>query len=407
IGATAGTGFAVDIETVPVGNPGNAGELSGSGAGGYGPDRVCGAVGYAYNIGKYEVTASQYAAFLNAVAQTDTYGLYNTDMAQTDLGSGISRSGSSGSYTYSVDAAFVNRPVNYVSWGDAARFANWLHNGQPAGLQTLSTTEDGAYYLNGATTDAQLVAVNREADWNWAITSEDEWYKAAYHKNDGVTGNYYDYPTSSDTFPGRDLNDVSGNNANYYGSPFPIDSPYYTTVAGEFQNSDGPYGTFDQGGNVSEWNEAVITPYLWRGQRGGALSFYSIYLHAWGRDGQYPSREYFSLGFRVVQAAEADSDGDGVPDSEDQCPNTVPNAPVDVNGCPDPAIPADFDNDGDVDNDDYDAFEACASAPAVLLTPGCEAKDQDGDEDVDQADFSIFQRCMSGENVPVDLHCAD
>ena len=49
-------------------NPGNAGELSGAGAGGYGPNRVCGAVGYTYNIGKYEVTAGQYAAFLNAVA---------------------------------------------------------------------------------------------------------------------------------------------------------------------------------------------------------------------------------------------------------------------------------------------------------------------------------------------------
>ena len=57
----------ITIETVPVGNPGNAGELSGKGAAGYGADRVCGRVGYHYNIGKYEVTNAQYAAFLNAV----------------------------------------------------------------------------------------------------------------------------------------------------------------------------------------------------------------------------------------------------------------------------------------------------------------------------------------------------
>ena len=75
--------------------------------------------------------------------------------------------------------------------------------------------------------------MQRESDATWAISSEDEWYKAAYHKNDGVTGNYFDYPTSSDSVPGRDLNDASGNNANYRGNPYPIDSPYYTTVAGE------------------------------------------------------------------------------------------------------------------------------------------------------------------------------
>ena len=111
----------MNIETVPVGNPGNAGELSGSGAGGYGPDRICGAVDYEYNIGKYEVTAGQYTEFLNAVAVTDTYGLYNTNMDTSSYGCQIQRSGSSGSYSYSVAGDWTNRPVNYVSWGDAAR----------------------------------------------------------------------------------------------------------------------------------------------------------------------------------------------------------------------------------------------------------------------------------------------
>jgi len=175
VGLVAGTAVAVDVETVTVGNPGNAGELSGSGAGGYGDDRICGSVGYTYNIGKYEVTAGQYIEFLNAVAATDTHGLYNSSMWSDSFGCKIQRSGAPGTYTYSVAGDWANRPVNYVSWGDSARFANWLHNGQPTGAQNLSTTEDGAYYLNGATSDAALMAVNREADWKWAITSEDEW----------------------------------------------------------------------------------------------------------------------------------------------------------------------------------------------------------------------------------------
>jgi formylglycine-generating enzyme required for sulfatase activity len=259
----AGAVQAVVIDTVPVGNPGNAGELSGQSVpGGSGPDRICGAVAYTYNIGKYEVTAGQYTAFLSAVAETDTYGLYNTYMADptNNKGCNIQRSGSSGSYTYSVASDWANRPVNYVSWGDAARFANWLHNGQPTAAQGLSTTEDGAYFLNGATSDAALMAVTREADWKWAITSEDEWYKAAYHKNDGMTGHYFDYPTGSDSIPSNVLGNPTdpGNNATFWNNGYTIGSPYYRTEVGDHENSDSPYGTFDQGGNVWEWNEAII-----------------------------------------------------------------------------------------------------------------------------------------------------
>ena len=52
---------AVTIDPVPVGNPGNAGDTRYETPG-------YGAVGYEYQIGKYEVTAGQYTDFLNAVA---------------------------------------------------------------------------------------------------------------------------------------------------------------------------------------------------------------------------------------------------------------------------------------------------------------------------------------------------
>jgi formylglycine-generating enzyme required for sulfatase activity len=301
VGLLAASTLAVNIETVPVGDAGNAGELSGAGAGGYGPDRICGSVGYEYRIGKYEVTAGQYCAFLNAIARTDTYGLYNAAMTNTTSGSSITRDGLPGSYTYSIAADFVNRPVNNVSWGDAARFANWLHNGQPTGMQDVSTTEDGAYFLNGAATNAQLLAVQREADWRWAIASEDEWYKAAYYKGGSAEAGYWEYPTRSDTIPGRDLSDFSGNNANYYGTPMPIDPPYFTTVVGEFQNSASPYGTFDQAGNVWEWNESVDGPS--RCLRGGSFG-YRPHMDASSRDLTYPTYEYYNVGFRVVQIPE-------------------------------------------------------------------------------------------------------
>jgi formylglycine-generating enzyme len=287
---------------VTVVNAGNAGEWSGQSYGSNGPDRICGAVSYAYNIGKYEVTAGQYAAFLNAVAKTDTYGLYNTSMwSDTSYGCKIQRSGTAGNYTYSVASDCANRPVNYVSWGDSTRFANWLNNGQPTGEQSLSTTEDGAYYLNGATTNPDLTAVSREADWKWAVTSEDEWYKAAYYKGGSTSAGYWDYPTSSDTAPGCNMADASGNNANYYaGTSYPIDSGKYTTLVGEFQDSASPYGTLDQGGNVWEWNESVLYS-LSRGVRGGSFDINSGTLLASHR-GSYipPAHEYSTLGFRVA-----------------------------------------------------------------------------------------------------------
>ena len=207
-------------------------------------------------------------------------------------------------YQYRVADDWANRPVNYVSWGDAARFANWLHNGQPTSPQGLSTTEDGAYYLNGATSNAALLAVSREVDWRWAIPTEDEWYKAAYHKNDGVTGNYFDYPTSSDTPPSNDLVEPTdpGNNATFYYGDYTIGSPYWRTEVGAHENSESPYGTFDQGGNLWEWNETLIDSR--RGFRGGAFSHDPNYMRPARGYADDPSFQCYNYGFRVASTTD-------------------------------------------------------------------------------------------------------
>jgi formylglycine-generating enzyme required for sulfatase activity len=346
------TGVRADvvIDTVTVGNPGNTGELSGSGAGGLGPDRICGAVDYVYDIGKFEITAGQFAALLNAVAAADTYGLYNPQMWEHARGCKIERSGSPGSYTYSVASDWAERPVNYVCWGDAARFANWLHNGQPTGSQDLSTTEDGAYYLDGATGNSELLAIVREPDATWVVPSEDEWHKAAYHKNDGVTGNYWDFPTGTDDYPSNDLLwPDPGNNANFYDGGFTIGTPYFRTEAGEFENSESPYGTFDQGGNVWEWNEAIVHT-LYRGFRGGSFYHTRLFLQANVRDGGYlPSYEDYTYGFRVAripQPIPGDLDGNGCVDQADL------GILLGDWGCTGGDCAGDTDGDGDTDHAD-------------------------------------------------------
>ncbi len=306
IDASAG----VMLETVTVGSAGNGGEWSGESYGGSGPDRLCGAVDYAYGIGKYEVTAGQYCAFLNAVAAADPYDLYDERM---DIDSGlplafqgcnIRRSGLPGGYSYSVPQDWADRPVNFVSWGDAARFSNWLHNGQPTGAQGPGTTEDGAYRLDGATSNEELLAVAREPGATWAIPSEDEWYKAAYHYNDGATANYFDYPTSSDTLPSNALVEPDpGNNATFLVSGYTIGPPYHRTQVGAHENSASPCGSFDQGGNVWEWNEAVLASGS-RGLRGGSFHAVGDALHAAHRAGTWPSSHEPNVGFRVCLVPE-------------------------------------------------------------------------------------------------------
>ena len=242
------------LDFVTVGNPGNAGELTAFDEDH--PGRICGGVDYTYKIGKYEVTAGQYCEFLNAVAKTDNYGLYNTYMWGSDGGCKIQQGGSPGSYTYSVDPNLANRPVNCIDWGDAARFCNWLANGQPTGEQNSATTEDGSYYINGAVGYEEPLTVRRKSCARYVVPSEDEWYKAAYHKNDGVTGNYWDYPTQSDTEPiyepppGRSEPPGSFNRYNEY--------PLWTTEAGVYRFSPSPYGTFDQGGNLLEYTDTIL-----------------------------------------------------------------------------------------------------------------------------------------------------
>ncbi len=307
----AGLAGGVDgatIDMVTVGNPGNVGEPSG-GTAATGPFRICGAVDYEYRIGKYEVTAGQYAEFLNSVAAEDTYELYNADMANLGEfynGCNILRDGTAGSYSYTVAPDWADRPVNYVSWGDAARFANWMHNGQPTGGQDLTTTEDGSYLLNGVVDNGDLLAVTRKVDATWVIPSEDEWYKAAYHKNDGVTGNYFIYPTASDAAPDNVLlTPDPGNNANFDDDTgYTIGAPYYRTEVGAFENSESPYGTFDQGGNVREWNEDILFE-SGRGMRGSAYSVTSAHrLGASYRIEGGPTEEGRKLGFRVANIPE-------------------------------------------------------------------------------------------------------
>ena len=156
-----------------------------------------GSVSYNFLIGKYLITNSEYLEFLNAIAITDTYGLWTSSLFL--YGGGINRGGTNGSYSYFIeDSNYENKPVRAISWFDAARYSNWLHNNKPSGDQDSTTTEDGAYTLNGAISGNSIV---KNIGAKYYIPTEDEWYKAAYYKGGSSDAGYWKYATQSNSDP--------------------------------------------------------------------------------------------------------------------------------------------------------------------------------------------------------------
>ncbi len=189
-----------------------------------GPDaNGFGSVSYDYSLSLYEVTNREYTTFLNHVARSDPFTIFDPNMATDAATGGIERQGVAGAYHYRVIAGFEDLPVTWVSYWDAVRFANWMVNGQPYGASGPSTTETGAYTLQGSD-EATTSAGSRNPSAEWWLPSEDEWYKAAYYC--GMVSWYC---------PGN----------GYFGS-----GPGFSGVDGS------PFGQFGMGNNVAEWIES-------------------------------------------------------------------------------------------------------------------------------------------------------
>jgi len=264
------------VEIGDIGNPADTRVMIPDGTTGYG------SVNFRYKMAKHEVTNAQYVEFLNSKANVgDPYALYAANMSADSRG-GIVRTGSgilADPWIYSVKTnggrTWDNKPVNYICWHDAVRFANWMTNGQGSG-----DTEGGpiaAYQIAGGGPNSGSVTVPtmaQKALWStsgdterYVVPGEDEWYKAAYY--DPNTTTYSQYPVDSPPVSEAPAGGTDSANYKEGGNYANGDAWLPLTDVGAYTTATSHYGTFDQGGNAVEWNDGDFGGGK-RGLRGGS-----------------------------------------------------------------------------------------------------------------------------------------
>ena len=275
---TFGSGAnAFTIDFVDVGNAGNAND---AGAGGGSHFSDYGGVAYDFRIGKYEISQ---------------------DMIDKATASGMTH--------VTAGAWSGSQPAANISWYEAAAFVNWL-NTSKGYHAAYNRTWDGSSWsmtLWGASDQASTgvrtgTNAYRHKDAYYFLPSEDEWYKAAYHQNDGVTANYWDYATGSNTAPTAVANGTASGTAVYNDAgsqPAGVDD----------SGGLSAYETMGQNGNVYEWIESAIdgsnnVTTENRAVRGGGWGFSVDTLRSSDRAGYDPASQTSEIGFRVASIPE-------------------------------------------------------------------------------------------------------
>jgi sulfatase modifying factor 1 len=286
-------GTPISIDWATVGDPGNAPDpLTGG---------IYGGVGYEFRISTTEVTNAHYAAYLNTIDPTgvNPHGVYKGPMGSSSTGGINLVSSAPTGAKYVIKQNMGNKPVIGVNFITAMRFVNWLENGQGS-----DGTESGVYTISNGLTEIRATGAQ------YFLPSESEWYKAAYYDpTPGAGGgdNYWLYPTRSDSPPimatATIIGDVANpgpNVANFgNGAVWPATSSNLTTAGSAGPQSASYYGTFDQGGNMNEWTEAISNSAA-RVFRGGTYNLPEDRMRSTLRSALPPNLDSILFGFRVA-----------------------------------------------------------------------------------------------------------
>ncbi len=208
-----------------------------------------------FEIQRFEVTNTEYASFLNAVArESDPQALYSPLMSQHFWG-GILRREDHGRARYFVRPGYERLPVTFVSWLSAARYANWLAFGRPdTGRSEFGTTEgnhESGAYNTSALRDGTPGERNPEAPY--FIPTCGEWIYSAFFNP--ATGQLQKY-IGGDKPPMPGPPKLGSRTANYYAGAWALPFPHLSSVD-QYENNKSAFGTLNQSGNVMEWVETT------------------------------------------------------------------------------------------------------------------------------------------------------
>lgn len=315
-----------------------------------------GGVNYNYQIAETELTVAQWVTFLNAVDPLGHNRHRLWDAAQSSrvwpkYGS-VNRNPRAprGQRYYVASPEWANKPYNVADFTRGARLANAIDNGRlikkstsrvrtVKGKRLVRTTY--TIRLSAQTETGMYTMSNRKATRNstngFAVSSQDEWIKAAYFDpKGGGKYSYWDYPTNPGKFvpcpvdvsgcaeggqPNQTKLNAKGNvtnagaqplasfeavpgvapdwcpsqftSAQCAKTPFPKLAKIYVgnmSSVGQARTRS-PWGTLDQGGNVVEITDTISPPppggktsIVWRRWHGGVVTAtaYQMWLSAVG-----------------------------------------------------------------------------------------------------------------------------
>lgn len=263
----------------------------------------------AYEMGRYEVTNAEYAAFLNGAwasgeievnearqtVRMPDGGAYLINLQGEERDCQITFTGSGFTVPMRDGQSMENHPVLDVSWFGAAAYCNWLSRQHGYDEVYNENAEDWPHDLsrNG-------YHLPTEAQWERAATWEAE------------TNRRWRFATMSDSIDGWKVNYVQVN-------PHRLTEYPFTSQVGLYRSSSSDVGCFDMSGNVWEWcndwyeyiypDEDTIDPegpekdQNLRRLRGGAWYTTEIQCRAARRERSEPDRFFtgYGYGFRVAR----------------------------------------------------------------------------------------------------------
>lgn len=228
-------------------------------------------IGYAFAVGKYEVTLAEYQAFISATAY-ESEGSCRISNGNYWVADSEKHDWNNVEYPQSG-----NHPVACVSWHDAFEYTKWL------------SAETGESY--------RLLS---EAEWEYAARGGT---RTLYNWGDQATHDNANYGADDINYT-REMANVSGR-----------DRWEYTAPVGSFAPNN--FGLFDMHGNVHEWvQDCLVKSYddapidgsanltgdcLSRMHRGGSWSVPEEYITSSRRLDHLAEFKISNLGFRIAR----------------------------------------------------------------------------------------------------------